>query len=383
MGLQFILLNDRKKAGTTYYNLGSDTLSTLQTHLEQLMVVIIDEISMIGAQTLYRIHMCLQEIKGLHYSNTRFGNVTIIAVGDLYQLPPLKDKKIYDMPRTGDDPNPVCLHQSLWQENFYFHELKHIVRQKNKQFAQLLNRVREAKITEQDETTLKGRVTTLDHPDHFTDALHVYGTNQQVDQYNATMLQKLDTPKYVIQSSDITRDREMRQVKISLDGKKRTDTGGLPSHLTIAENAYVRLTSNIYVTDGLANGVRGIIQKIVTNEDGAVNTILVKFDNEGIGQKAKASSPTIEHMEMPYQFIDMEYHSSIEILPYFAVNFLSCCHGQVQSILSKDLQLAKLLSTCQRYLLQDKHMWPSAELLHWKDYKSLTTTVLQSKKTRE
>ena len=285
------MLNDRKKAGTTYYNLGSDTLSTLQTHLEQLMVVIIDEISMIGAQTLYKIHMRLQEIKGLHYSNTRFGNVTIIAVGDLYQLPPLKDKKIYDTFGSGDDPNPVCLHQSLWKENFYFHELKHVVRQKNKQFAQLLNRVREAKITEHDETTLKARVTTLDDPDHFTDALHVYGTNQQADQYNATMLQKLDTPKYVIQSSDITRDRDTRQVKISLDGKKCTDTGGLPSHLTITENAYVRLTSNIDVADGLANGVRGIIQKIIINEDGAVNTILVKFDNKAIGQKAKTSSP--------------------------------------------------------------------------------------------
>ena len=235
--------------------------------------------------------MRLQEIKGLHYSNTRFGNVTIIAVGDLYQLPPLKDKKIYDTPGTGDDPNPVCLHQSLWKENFYFREMKHVVRQKNKQFAQLLNRVREAKITEHDETTLKGRVTTLDHPDHFTDVLHVYGTNQQADQYNATMLQKLDTPKYVILSSDITRDRETRQVKISLDSKKRTDTGGLPSHLTIAENAYVRLTSNIDVTDGLANGVRGIIQKIIINGDGTVNTVLVKFDNKGIGQKTKASSP--------------------------------------------------------------------------------------------
>ena len=105
------------------------------------------------------------------------------------------------------------------------------------------------------------------------------------------MLQKLDTSKYVIQSSDITRDRDTRQVKVSLDGKKRTDTGGLPSYLTIAENAYVRLTSNIDVADGLANGVRGIIQKIIINEDGAVNTILVKFDNKGIGQKAKTSSP--------------------------------------------------------------------------------------------
>ena len=42
-----------------------------------------------------------------------------------------------------------------------------------KHFAQLLNRVQEAKITEHDETTLKARVTTLDDPDHFTDALHV------------------------------------------------------------------------------------------------------------------------------------------------------------------------------------------------------------------
>ena len=232
------MFNDRNRAGTTYYNLSSDTLSTLQTHLEQLMVVIIDKISMIGAQTLYKIHMRLQEIKGLHYLNTRFGNVTIIAVGELYQLPPLKGKKIYDTPGTGDDPNPVCLHQSPWQENFYFHELKHVVRQKNKHFAQLLNRVREANITEHNETTLKAR-----------------------------------------------------QVKISLDGKKCTDTGGLPSHLTIAKNAYVRLTSNIDVTDGLANEVRGIIQKILINEDGGVHTILVKFDNEGIGQKAKASSP--------------------------------------------------------------------------------------------
>ena len=179
------------------------------------------------------------------------------------------------------------------ERKFLFPRIKHVVRQKNKHFAQLLNRVREAKITENDETILKTRVTTLDDPDHFTDALHVYGTNQQADQYNATMLQKLDTPKYVIQSSDITRDRDTRQVKISLDGKKCMDTGGLPSHLTIAKNAYVRLTSNIDVTDGLANGVRGFIQKIIMNEDDTVNMILVKFDNKGIGQKAKASNPYI------------------------------------------------------------------------------------------
>ena len=167
------LLNDRRSSHSMYYGLGADTLNNLQLHLEQLMVVIIDEISMIGAETLYKIHMRLQEIKGLNYSDTHFGNVTIIAVRDLYQLPPLKDKKIYDIPGSNYDPNPISLHGLLWQENFNFHELKHIVRQKDQHFAQLLNRVPEAQITEDDEAALKQRVTTLDDPKHFADALHV------------------------------------------------------------------------------------------------------------------------------------------------------------------------------------------------------------------
>ena len=254
------------------------------------MVVIIDEISMIGAETLYKIHMRLQEIKGLNYSDTRFGNVTIIAVGDLYQLPPLKDKKIYDIPGSNYDPNPISLHGSLWQENFNFHELKHIVKQKDQHFAQLLNRVREAQITEDDEAALKQRVTTLDDPEHFADALHVYGTNHQTDQYNSTMLQKLTTFKHIIKSSDITKDRNTHQVEVSLEGKKRKDTGGLPGTLTVAENAFVRLTSNIDVADGLANGIRGIIKSVVTNNQGCVTAILVQFDDKTVGETVKASS---------------------------------------------------------------------------------------------
>ena len=212
------LLNDRKSNYSTFYGLAADTLNTLQIYLEQLMVLIINEISMVGAETLYKIHMRLQEIKGLNYSDTRFGNVTIIAVGDLYQLPPLKDKKIYDTPGTGYDPNPICLHGSLWKENFNFHELKHIVRQKDQQFAQLLNRICKAQLTENDEAILKQRVTTLDDPKHFTDALHVYGTNQQTDQYNSIMLQKLTTCKHIIKSSDIRKDRNTCQVELSLEG---------------------------------------------------------------------------------------------------------------------------------------------------------------------
>ena len=122
---------------------------------------------------------------------------------------------------------------------------------------------------------MKQIVTTLDDPSHFTDALHVYGTNQQTDQYNSIMLHKLTTYKHIIKSSDIRKDRNTGQVELSLEGKKRTDKGGLPGTLTVTENAFVRLTSNIDVADGLANGVRGIIRSIITNDQQSVTVILV------------------------------------------------------------------------------------------------------------
>ena len=120
--------------------------------------------------------------------------------------------------------------------------------------------------------------------------MHVYGTNEQMDEYNSTMLQKLNTSKYTIKSSDITKDRDTRQVNLSLKGKKRAETGGITSNLTVAENAFIRLTSNIDVTDGLANRVRGIIQKLITNDEGSMNVILVKFDDETVRENAKVSS---------------------------------------------------------------------------------------------
>ena len=125
------------------------------------------------------------------------------------------------------------------------------------------------------------RITTLDD---------AYRTNGQMDQYNSTVLQKLNTSKYTIKSSNITKGMDTRQVNLSLKGKKRSETGELTSNLTVAENAFLRLTSNIDVTDRLANRVRGIIQKLITNDEGSVSIILVKFDDEMVGEKAKVLS---------------------------------------------------------------------------------------------
>ena len=51
------------------------------------------------------------------------------------------------------------------------------------------------------------------------------------------------------------------------------------------------ITTNIDVSDGLTNGVMGLVTNIVTNKDTSnIEAILVQFDHESIGQDAKRTS---------------------------------------------------------------------------------------------
>ena len=59
---------------------------------KDLKPIIIDEISMVGNTTLLHIHQRLKEIFG-RSSAKLFAGISIIAVGDLYQLPPIKKKQ--------------------------------------------------------------------------------------------------------------------------------------------------------------------------------------------------------------------------------------------------------------------------------------------------
>ena len=65
------------------------------------------------------------------------------------------------------------------------------------------------------------------------------------------------------------------------------DTGGLHSVLKLAIGARA---TNVAVSDGLVNGARGEVVHIATNSDNRATHILVKFDNPGVGAKAKHAS---------------------------------------------------------------------------------------------
>ena len=278
-------LTDRKKSNGEYLPLGADTANTMQTQLEQLHVVIIDEISMIGANTLTKIHNRLQEIKKLKYANTRFGNVTIIAVGDLYQLPPFRDKKLYATPGTKNNPTMTTLHGSIWQECFMYHELNEIVRQQDPVFVEILNNIRQGV----PDARLQQCVISANDPNYKKHALHVFGTNALCSHHNNNMLHSLSTTKHIIQADDTKKDTITEQVSLNLSKETRNKTGGLESTLVVAQGAKVKLTSNIDVSDGLSNGARGEVVEIFLI-DNKVHTVLIEFDNQTIGEAAKSKS---------------------------------------------------------------------------------------------
>ena len=77
------LLERSKYSG--FQLLSHDRLNTLRTKLSRLMFVIIDKVSMVGCNMLLEIHKRLQQISGVSDDKT-LGGVSILAVGDLYQL---------------------------------------------------------------------------------------------------------------------------------------------------------------------------------------------------------------------------------------------------------------------------------------------------------
>jgi len=97
-----------------------------------------------GSQTLYDVHQRLKKINSrTDYDGAIFGNVSIIAVGDLFQLQPVKQKYIFELP---NDAN-AQLFGCLW-DNFELLELTASMRQKNDlAFPNMLSCVREAKHT--------------------------------------------------------------------------------------------------------------------------------------------------------------------------------------------------------------------------------------------
>ena len=293
-------LHSALQLGATGRGISDEKKTTLRTQLQRLNLVVIDEISMVGEKTMKEVNKRCCMIKYSDANQQNFGKINILVVGDLYQLPPVMDKPLFFK----SYKDAICasdLAPSLWN-NFLFHELTQVMRQKDAEFADMLNKIRVGGPEENSEVDrmLKSRELKMDeessqYPHH---ALHVYAQNKGCTVRNEKMLNTLHGPLYICVAKDRLEDVKLDMSEIDLSSLQATSTSNLAHTLLLKVGARVFLSNNIDVGDGLTNGVFGTVSEIVTSQYETssgqhveeVRVILVKFDSERVGKAAKAHS---------------------------------------------------------------------------------------------
>ena len=272
---------------------------------------------MVGSGMFNFLNLRLQQIMG---SLQPFGGVSLITVGDFFQLRPVFDSWIFET-QNGNGYGPLAT--NLWQEYFKIFELTEIMRQKDdKQFAELLNRLRESKHTEDDIKILKTRIlkeqpSSVNYPMTTT---HLFVKNDSVDEHNNRIYASSTGDKAQVQAVDViigdVTDALKTKFKkqIPHDAKK---TMGLFSVLDIAVGLKYDLTTNVSVTDGMTNGAECIVEKIDyrVTQSSRPSIIWVSFSQTAIGNNCRK-----EYSHLYNKDINNSWTPVLEISRQFRLN---------------------------------------------------------------
>lgn len=139
---------------------------------------------MVGSGMFNFINLRLQEIRGC---TKPFGGISVVAVGDLFQLKPVIDSWIFTKKCDGLQ----VLGTNLWKDLFSFYELEEIMRQKDDlEFVELLNRHREGNhLIPEDINKLKTRITVKGNLSASPQKLsHLYTTRAASTEHNMEVL---------------------------------------------------------------------------------------------------------------------------------------------------------------------------------------------------
>jgi len=241
---------------------------------------------MVGSDFPVQIDKRLRVIKG---DDKPFGGVSVVAVGDLYQLPPVRQRPVFTLPR---DPLHQ-LHGSVWQSNFSLIELTQNMRQRDLAFAEILNKIRVGVCTDSDEKVLCSRLLKCDkeHPEYPIDVMHIFGTNRECDDHNMYCLNRSGNEVFRLTAVDSKLDKLTKTVK-TVEIVRDDDICGLRREISVGVGARIMLVVNLDVSDGLVNGVIGTVRGVVQREETVV-AIHVEFDNKNVGKKAAVTNPRI------------------------------------------------------------------------------------------
>ena len=153
---------------------------------------------MVSKKVLYQIHQRLIEIFRL--PDQPFAGKSILAFGDLYQLPSVNAKPVYaytfDFTQTMD-----YLSTDLWRLSKLV-ELTQVMRQTDKDFIGMLNKIQKGLVDESSEKMLRSRLVDRSNSNYPEYGLHVFVENAPVSSHNVELLNELSNNEIEIHSID-------------------------------------------------------------------------------------------------------------------------------------------------------------------------------------
>ena len=272
--------------------LSDERKSALRTKLSNLKLLVIDEVSMVSSLMLKYIHERLKEIYSTR-DTVWFGGISIVVVGDFYQLPPVKAK-----PAFSQFKNELFNLSHPWKQ-FRMVELMKIMHQQgDHSFTEILNRIHLGQLTKDDKEKLCTRIIKKSDDNYPYDALHIWAENEPVDKYNELKLEMIKRPLVTLIAHDEYPAMASQSDVQKALARNRSETGGLDYKIKLKQDARVMLTTNLNIEDHLINGQMGTVSKIKYNDTSQKpQVIYIKFDDESAGLETIRKSGDLYAME--------------------------------------------------------------------------------------
>jgi len=166
--------------------------------LRELELLIIDEVSMLRADILDAIDTILRFVRGR--KNVPFGGVQLLFIGDLMQLPPVVKDNEWTVLQNYYNAMYFFEAYALKNNKPAYIELKTIFRQSDETFIEILNNLRENKLTTENKALLNKFFKPRFEPQNEEGYIYLTTHNAKADTKNYDELKKINTESYYFEA---------------------------------------------------------------------------------------------------------------------------------------------------------------------------------------
>lgn len=247
-----------------HYKMGKDKKNLIKT----LDLLVIDEISMVRCDVLDAID---QELRKYKDRNKPFGGVQLLLIGDLQQLAPVAQEREWSLLSPYYSTPYFFGSKALQQIQYVTIELKHIYRQQDEAFINILGKIRNNQVDTATMQALNARYKADFVPPKEEDWIRLTTHNRMAQTYNETQLNLLKT----------------REMVFMAEIRKNFPESSYPAdeRLVLKEGAQVMFIKNDpNPGKEYYNGKIGTVKGFVWDDDGEEQLIVVhcKEDNHTI-----------------------------------------------------------------------------------------------------